>query len=129
MHPTTWMRSLLGSGSRQTSACGKRKSGDFRYDPTWMGILLGVLATLLVGCAGDPGLPRDEARAKYPDEDYSTPEGWEAAAKKYYPPAALDYFEDVDAIGTADATGAHKLKLGPEEGKGRNARVLGAGGN
>jgi hypothetical protein len=35
----------------------------------------------------------------------------------------------MDAIGTADAPGAHKLKLGPEEVKGRNAWVLWAGGN
>jgi hypothetical protein len=74
-------------------------------------------------------VPPDEARAKYPGEDYSTPEGWRAAAEKYYPPAAFDYFEDMDAVGTAETAGAQKLKLGPEAIKGRNAWVMWAAGN
>jgi hypothetical protein len=95
---------------------------------SWMGSLL-VLLALVVGCASDRSVPPDEARAKYPAEDYSTPAGWKVAAEKHYPPAAFDYFEDMDAIGTADVQGARKLSLAPEEIKGRNAWVMWAAGN
>src|SRR6516165_4004776 len=94
---------------------------------SWMGSLL-VLLALVVGCASDRSVPPDEARAKYPAEDYSTPAGWKVAAEKHYPPAAFDYFEDMDAIGTADVQGARKLSLAPEEIKGRNAWVMWAAG-
>ena len=43
--------------------------------------------------------------------------------------AAFDYFEDMDAAGTAEAQGTQKLKLESEAVKGRNAWVLWAAGN
>jgi hypothetical protein len=91
--------------------------------------LLVIITGFMVGCAGSQSLPLDEARAKYPDEDYSCPEGWKAAAMKHYPPASFDYFEDMDAVGTAETTGVRKLELSPEAVKGRNAWVMWAAGN
>jgi hypothetical protein len=90
-------------------------------------VSLTALALLVAGCG--TGVPHDEARARYSNEDYSTPEKWREVAEKYYPPAYLDYFEDMDAHGRADAQGARKLKLSPEAVKGRNAWVLWAAGN
>lgn len=92
-------------------------------------ICLGVALSLAVGCASGDRVPYDEARARYPDEDYSSPERWREVATKYYPPAYHDYFEDMDGIGTTDAVGARKLALTPEGVKGRNAWVLWAAGN
>ncbi len=88
-----------------------------------------VASAITIGCAGGSHPPQDEARANYPNENYSTPADWQAVAQKYYAPAEGDYFEDMDAMGTADVIGAQKLKLAPEEIKGRNAWVLWAGGN
>src|SRR6267378_1772485 len=88
-----------------------------------------LLAAFVVGCAGGASVPQDEARAKYPDEDYSSPQGWKAAAEKHYRPAAFDYFDDMDAAGATEDQGAQKLKLEPEAVKGRNAWVMWAAGN
>ena len=86
-----------------------------------------LFSLLLAGCSTQ--LPVDEARAKYPNEDYSTADGWKAAAQHHYPPAAFDYFTDMDAIGVSDQVGAQNLRLNAEEVKGRNAWVLWAAGN
>lgn len=82
-------------------------------------------------------MPPDEAlqRVRQEGGEYadlgpgSDPVKWQRAAETYYRPAALDYFEDMDAIGTTERPGAAKIRLGPEEVKGRNAWVMWTGGN
>ena len=111
----------------------------------WFRLAAVLLLATLIGCAGGNKLPQDEARAKYSNEDYSTPEKWQAVAQKNYPPAYLDYFEKMDMTGKEisdepsnlklssvdikNRSGIRPLKLSPEEVKGRNAWVLWAGGN
>src|SRR4051794_30791689 len=88
--------------------------------------LVAVLAgALAIGCSGSASVPPDEALARarnasgdYADYDEYGPLGqgpsrgkWEAAAKRYSPPASLDYFEDMDVIGVTAEPGAKPLKL------------------
>lgn len=83
--------------------------------------------------SGDRKLP-ESGTAKWPyppkDDDFeSTPAGLAAAAAKYFPPAAHDYFAEMDAFGTTAKPGAAAPRLSKEAIKGRNAWVLWAGGN
>ncbi|AMV28684.1 hypothetical protein VT84_30040 [Gemmata sp. SH-PL17] len=106
---------------------------------TTLGLLVALSAALVIGCAGDSGknIPPDEALArvrKYGGEYGSLGKGadaktWEKAAYEYYRPASLNYFEDMDAMGTTDVVGAKKLALSPEAIKGRNAWVIWTAGN
>jgi len=99
--------------------------------------LTGGLAVLILatGCADH--VPPDEAlqRVRAAGGAYadlgadSSPEEWEKAARQDYPPAYLDYFEDMDAIGATERPGAEPLALEPEQVIGRNAWVLWTGGN
>lgn len=106
--------------------------------------LLGVgvlLAAVGLGCSGKY-VPPDEALARLQTEggygsanEYvklgpqSTAAEWKAVAERYYPPAALDYFEDMDRIGTTATPGAVPLKLSADGVKGRNAWVMWTAGN
>ena len=85
------------------------------------------MAALTLGCTGN-SVPPDEAleRVRKQGGGYGTTgefaslgpnssaEAWKAAAERYYPPAALDYFEDMDRV-----TAGVKLKLSVEGVKGR----------
>ncbi len=94
-----------------------------------------VASAFLVGCAGE--IPPDEALqyVRQEGDEYaglgpgSEAEDWDAAARRYYPPAYRDYFEAMDVIGTTESPGPQPLQLGPEAIKGRNAWVIWTGGN
>jgi hypothetical protein len=112
----------------------------------YFGILFALSAAVVIGCGGsneygDDGVPPDEALARArkaayadggefaslgPGSDAGT---WKRAAERYYPPARLDYFEDMDAAGATETPGAKPLKLTEEAVKGRNAWVLWSAGN
>jgi hypothetical protein len=92
-------------------------------------VVLPILPALLLGCSGPAAVP-DEAKESRFGGAYATPAELEEAARKYYPPAETDYFEDMDCVrGPQAGKPAEKLKLAPEEVKGRNVWVLWAGGN
>ncbi|MCE9567849.1 MAG: hypothetical protein K8U57_38105 [Planctomycetes bacterium] len=59
----------------------------------------------------------------------ASPGKWEAAAKQLYLPASLDYFEEMDVIGTTAELGAKPIKMNEKQIIGRNAWVLWAAGN
>src|SRR5262245_20893403 len=95
---------------------------------TYLGIMLAMGAGIFLGCSGGDSVPPDEALARvreYPGGEFynlgkGTPaETWEKAAYEYYPPAELDYFEDMDGHGVTDGVGVQKLVLSPEAIKGR----------
>ncbi|HSQ56474.1 MAG TPA: hypothetical protein VLM40_12100, partial [Gemmata sp.] len=106
-------------------------------------LVAGLTVSLALGCSGSGSVPPDEALARarngsgdYADYDEYGPLGpgtspgkWEAAAKRYYSPAYLDYFEDMDVIGVTAEPGAKRLKLNDQQVIGRNAWVLWAAGN
>src|SRR4051794_5535882 len=95
-----------------------------------------IVAGLAAGC-GSSSVPPDEALARvragggeYADLGAgSDPARWEQAAREYYRPAHLDYFEDMDRVGGGDAPGTRKLELSPNAVRGRNAWVIWTGGN
>src|SRR4051812_7201309 len=87
-----------------------------------------LILALAAGCAGG-GPPPDEAKAKWFGAKAVPPAELEAAAKEHYPPAAEDYFADMDAVAGERPGEPRKLALTAEEVKGRNAWVLWAGGN
>lgn len=100
------------------------------------GVCWAVVAGLAAGCGGR-AVPPDEALARvragggeYADLDgNSESDRWARAAREYYRPAHLDYFEDMDRVGGGDAPGTRKLDLSPDAVRGRNAWVLWTGGN
>lgn len=86
-----------------------------------------LAAVVAAGCAGVP--PPDEAKARLPGGAYATPKELEAAANQYYPPAAENYFAEMDyAVGDKGGPPG-KLVLKADEIVGRNAWVLWTGGN
>jgi mono/diheme cytochrome c family protein len=95
-----------------------------------------VVAGLVAGC-GAGAVPPDEAlaRARARGGDHaklgadSTADQWANAAREYYKPAALDYFEDMDRVGGGEAPGSRKLELTENGVRGRNAWVLWTAGN
>ncbi|MBN9521320.1 hypothetical protein J0H58_22835 [bacterium] len=101
-----------------------------------------VVAGLVAGCGGGT-VPPDEAlaRARAKSGDHaklgadSTADQWANAARDYYPPAALNYFEDMDCVGVGDGDRnrpeirTKKLELSDDGVRGRNAWVLWAAGN
>ncbi|MDY3559476.1 hypothetical protein R5W23_000469 [Gemmata sp. JC673] len=108
----------------------------------FLGAALALLTALAVGCAGD--VPPDEALArlrqgsgyyapgaeKYRGLGPGADKGlWKQAAEEYYRPAQLDYFKDMDAVGSSGGEGAQPLALSAEAIKGRNAWAIWAAGN
>src|SRR5437773_180064 len=85
-----------------------------------------LLTALLPGCGGSTA-PPDEAKEKRFGGGTATPAELEEAARRYYQPAALDYFSDMDCV--KGGPPLEKLKLNGEEIKGRNAWVMWTGGN
>jgi hypothetical protein len=105
---------------------------------TLFAVMFASAAVLVVGCGGG-AVPPDEALARlrkggygeYGPLDANSPkDAWRRAAERYYPPAKLDYFKDMDAVGYPDGKdGTMRLELSEEAVKGRNAWVLWAAGN
>ncbi len=87
-----------------------------------------LLAAMIAGCSTSAP-PPDEAKLRWFGNKPATATEMEDAAKKYYAPASVDYFEDMDGIATDGPETFQKLKLDAEEVKGRNAWIIWTGGN